>query len=302
MRKWFSDKRLLLKEILWQPGVALMITVYGLLQLVSNFITWTRPVEDQARYQFIQLVTWRVWMIATPILTVILIALIIRNTLRVISKRDAEHKIEVDALSDGFIGKLNEKDKMIKDKETLIGVLNIASQDQTERFKKEINELQDKISELNKYQLQFDIKGYKTRFKYYGHEGTLNAYEIIVDANLRFENSAAQSLRIKNVYISLCEKNEIGIGMELKQGTTTMIEGQKWTVGLDDGISVPSADVLSRAFKFDLFLPPGAEKELTQNHFLRITMEAMNQPLFYKDLDIDWGKLREAINADEINK
>lgn len=90
----------LLREILWRPGVVVMLALYGLLQLVSNFIAWTLSSETQAKYQFIKLSTWRVWLIATPILTIVLIALIIHSAYKVIAKRDAEHIAEVGRLDE----------------------------------------------------------------------------------------------------------------------------------------------------------------------------------------------------------
>ncbi|MET0622610.1 MAG: hypothetical protein ABW250_06500, partial [Pyrinomonadaceae bacterium] len=98
-----KDQLHLLKEIVWRPGVVTVLAIYGFLQLVSNFITWLLPVEEQAKYQFAKLATWKVWLVGTPILTLALIALIIRSALRVIDQRDAEHLSAIQGLKKKYL-------------------------------------------------------------------------------------------------------------------------------------------------------------------------------------------------------
>ncbi|MGA9767863.1 MAG: hypothetical protein WBV94_02415 [Blastocatellia bacterium] len=240
-----------------------MTALYALLQLVSNFINWTQSAEDQAKLQYIKLVNWRIWMIATPILTIILVALIIRSALKVIAKRDAQH--------DGEIRVLQEQK----------------------------SKLAETIKELTKYQLEFEINRWVVRIEDCGGSN-IPSHAISVDTALRFENSAPHPRRIKSLYISLCERNAAGVEPELKRGATTIIENQTWSMWRDDSISIPSGDVLSINLKFDLFLPPGAEIYLSRKHFLRIGMEAMNQPPCYKVLDIDLAELRKSAIVPEL--
>lgn len=80
-----------------------MLALYGLLQLISNFIAWLLPVEEQPKYQFLKLATWKVWLIGTPILTLLLITLIIRSAFKVIAARDAEHASSIQGLKRKYI-------------------------------------------------------------------------------------------------------------------------------------------------------------------------------------------------------
>jgi hypothetical protein len=98
-----KDQLHLLKEIVWRPGVVTVLAIYGFLQLVSNFIAWLLPVEEQAKYQFAKLATWKVWLVGTPVLTLALIALIIRSALRVIAQRDTEHLSAIQGLKKKYL-------------------------------------------------------------------------------------------------------------------------------------------------------------------------------------------------------
>lgn len=62
----------------------IIYSLYGALQLVSNLIAWTQPAEGQAKLQFIKLVSYRVWLIATPVLTILLISLIVRAVFKLV--------------------------------------------------------------------------------------------------------------------------------------------------------------------------------------------------------------------------
>ncbi|MDX6269946.1 MAG: hypothetical protein QOD28_1169 [Acidobacteriota bacterium] len=108
-----ASTQFLLKEILWRPGVGTVLALYGLLQLISNFVAWLLPIEEQAKYQFIRLASWRVWLVGTPILTLALIGLIIRSALRVIAERDAAHEVEATDLK----AKIAEKEVAIRTEE-----------------------------------------------------------------------------------------------------------------------------------------------------------------------------------------
>jgi hypothetical protein len=80
--------RSLLKEIFLRPGVLTVSILYFFLQLAFNLVSWTVSPKDQAKYQLVQLVTWRVWMAVTPLLTLLLIVLIVRAAGQAIGRRD----------------------------------------------------------------------------------------------------------------------------------------------------------------------------------------------------------------------
>jgi hypothetical protein len=78
------------KEILFRPGVFVVGIIYFFLELASNVIAWTQSPEDQAKYQFIKLISWRTWLVATPLLTILLIGLIVRAAIQAIEKREKQ--------------------------------------------------------------------------------------------------------------------------------------------------------------------------------------------------------------------
>jgi hypothetical protein len=98
-----SERIPILREVLWRPWVVIVLALYGLLQLVSNIIAWLLPAEEQPKYQFLKLATWKVWLIGTPILTLALIVLIIRSALKVIAERDAGHVSTIQGLQRKYI-------------------------------------------------------------------------------------------------------------------------------------------------------------------------------------------------------
>lgn len=129
-----SEQLHLLKEILWRPGVVTILALYGLLQLISNFISWLLPVEEQPKYQFIRLATWRVWMVATPILTLMMLGLIVRSVLRVIAERDAAYA--------------NEKSKLESDIQVKDAQLEQERKAAEERLTAETSELKEAVEYL----------------------------------------------------------------------------------------------------------------------------------------------------------
>jgi len=80
----------LLKEILWRPGVLAVSILYFLLQLTFNLIAWTLTPANQAKYQLVRLVTWRVWIAVTPLLTALLIVLIVRAAIQAVGRREVQ--------------------------------------------------------------------------------------------------------------------------------------------------------------------------------------------------------------------
>ncbi|HYR74965.1 MAG TPA: hypothetical protein VEM96_03915 [Pyrinomonadaceae bacterium] len=88
----------LLKEIFWRPGVLAVSILYFLLQLAFNLIAWTMTQQNQAKYQLIQVVTWRVWIAVTPILTVLLIVLIVRAAIQAVGRREAQANASIAAM------------------------------------------------------------------------------------------------------------------------------------------------------------------------------------------------------------
>jgi hypothetical protein len=86
------------KAVIWRSGVIVVAALYGLLQLVYNYIAWFVPPEDQPKFQLIKLLTWRVWVVATPVLTVALIALIIRAAFQLRKQQGIRHRTEVEKL------------------------------------------------------------------------------------------------------------------------------------------------------------------------------------------------------------
>jgi hypothetical protein len=160
--------------------------------------------------------------------------------------------------------------------------------------RKKVNELQDKISELTKHQLQFEIINYRTGIKDCSGNNA-QSYEISFDTSLRFENRYSQSVRIKDIYLALYQRDSSKIELEIKRGVATIIENEKWVMWIENSLSIPAFDIEPHSFSFSLFIGPGMESYFSSNYFLRIVMEAINQPPYYLDLDIDLGELRKII-------
>ena len=81
---------LFLKEVFWRIGVAIVLAIYTVLQLIYNAIGWTLEPETQSKYQFIkivQFVSWPVWLEGVLIL---LIVIFIEGAYRAVKKRDAQ--------------------------------------------------------------------------------------------------------------------------------------------------------------------------------------------------------------------
>jgi hypothetical protein len=78
------------QRILWRPGVLAVSILYFLLQLAFNLIAWTMTSQNQAKYQLVQLVTWRVWIAVTPLLTALLVVLIVRAAIQAVERREAQ--------------------------------------------------------------------------------------------------------------------------------------------------------------------------------------------------------------------
>jgi len=129
---------ILLKEILFRPGVLAVSITYFVLQLAFNFIAWTVSPKDQARYQLIQVLTWRVWIAVTPLLTIFLIVLIVHAAVQAVAKREAQNQGEREKLQARIHGLKAERDQL---KFQLTKVLKPEDRKRLLTFQKEGGEL-----------------------------------------------------------------------------------------------------------------------------------------------------------------
>jgi hypothetical protein len=252
----------LLKDILWRPWVVIVLALYGLLQLVSNVITWTLPTKDQERYQFIQLVNWRVWIVITPILTIVLLVLILHAAYKVIVKRDADNSTEVEALKGKIAG----------------------------------------LEARNKYNLIFDVDTKRKSFVHVlrnlgdisrGSNRVPKPISCIVELHLRlrFENHDVNPIAIKKMDVAIISKeNGVENNISLLQPTDIQISQE----GTDEKIKLDEVEILGGRFtpyywlKCKLELPAEYIERLNENNFLRVILDAMRQPPYIVDFNLNW--------------
>jgi hypothetical protein len=140
----------LLREILWRPGVVVVLALYGLLQLISNLITWTLPAEDQAKYQFIKLINWRVLVLATPLLTIILLGLIIRAASTILEKREAEYGAKINRTEEAHKSEIEQKDKQRRSEQSELIEGHVKAETALIKLREtEVEGLQSRIRSLN---------------------------------------------------------------------------------------------------------------------------------------------------------
>ncbi len=245
-----------------------MLTLYGLLQLISNFIAWILPIDEQAKYQFVRLATWRVWLVATPILTLIIIALIVRSALRVIAERDARHAAEISKLNEESSGK--------------------------------ISALQTKLDALTEHKLKFEIDAPRSKVDVsyaHGDEG----YSLGLAIFIRFINADIHTLIVQSVNVSLIKLNEdnteseiVKIGQGLSEMTYDEESTAGWKLKSWDNIDLPISgreQTLYHPIRGYIDVAGESAEMFNSSCFLRVCMEAMNQPPYRRDFNIKWGNL-----------
>ena len=315
----------LFREILWRPGVAVVLALYGLLQLISNLITWTLPVKDQEKYQFIQLLNWRVWMIGTPILTVVLIVLIVRAIYKVIEKRDIDHVAEISKLTADHKTELSTLESNIKiqhksEIETLESHINSIYEEYRKRmlahrehYNTKVSELLSRVSEqskrineLSRPRLIFEVERCPrcrvtlSHEKYTfappdGEPKEVDYYAVNAHIKIHFENDDEIKLRLrKRIGVSLLRRTargkekEIPLDPERESLLILAGEGSQVIPKLENFIFEP----LSKTDSYMLYCGMGIStrygKRLNRNCFIRLTMEAIRQPPCYVDLDVNW--------------
>lgn len=100
----FPTKRMLVKELLWKPGVATVIAIYAALGIASNAIQWVASPEFQARNQFIKLLAdVRTQIGLMTVLTLVLIVFIIRSALGIIGRINIESKARLARLNSDLL-------------------------------------------------------------------------------------------------------------------------------------------------------------------------------------------------------
>jgi hypothetical protein len=250
-----------------------MLALYGLLQLISNFIAWLLPVDEQAKYQFVRLVTWRVWLVATPILTLAIIALIVRSALRVIAERDARHATEI---------------RRVKKK-----------------YEKRVEELNARL-DVFKPKLIFEVERCPRCRVTLSHEKYLfdppdgepkevDYYAVSAHVKIHFDNDDEIELRLqRRMTVSLFRRTgrgkekEIPLDPERESLLIAAGEGSRVTPKLEALTFAP----LKPSKTFLLFCAMGIStrygKRLNRDCFIRLTMEAIRQLPCYVDLDVDW--------------
>lgn len=328
-----------LKEILWRPGVLIVLTLYGALQLVSNLIAWTLPAEEQAKYQFIKLLTWRVWLIATPLLTLILIGLIVRAAHKVVEKRDVEHKAEIDKVNEAHKAKIEQKEEEHKSEQSklieghakvelalmrlreteveglkknfrLIHEGQLKREEETRKRNDALianlrHKLTDKVHQIYKlttYKLKFEIdapsRSFVTVTSYYDEQ-----FSVMMRLYIRFENSDVHPLTVKGVSVLLIKKDEDDTESEIpliKQDLYEVVYDEEHPLSKKEykwdsrNLSVGGRDWTPyHTIDGHINADGDYRKILDSSCFLRVTMEAMNQPPYSLDFDVNWEGIHQ---------
>jgi hypothetical protein len=308
-----SEVLLLLKDILLRPGVVVVLILYGLLQLVSNLITWTLPVKDQEKYQFIQLLNWRVWMIGTPILTVVLIGLIVRAAYQAIEKREAEHATAINKLTEEHKTDLavRESATSVRHKSQIKWLQSrISSNYETFRermiahrkhYNTKVGELFNKISEQSKQLKELTknkliVTVIRTSSNVFAEaDSTLNYSIVHARIGMRFKNLIADDIAVEDLTVTVCERDAYNNVRTLSLGRTPTTLETPAHIGIRieqiRGLMIKGNSLSPEyTYRDEEMIVDVNRPELTNGrHFLRLILTpVVQQNPYMVDIEVDW--------------
>lgn len=301
-----EERLQLIKEILWRPGVAIVLALYGLVQLPYNIIAWLMSADTQAKYQLINLLSWRFWLIVTPTLTLLLIALIIRSAFRVIDERDAKHESEVKELRRKYIRRRRRINRKFMAERATLGQYAkelsganfekgkledelLSLRDRAASLETEKSRLESQLEDLNKLRLVVNAR-HQSEVRMEVDEG--GTYVVTAYLKLSVENHAVAPVPIKKLETFLYRDTGRGIKKEVPRSRAllTALAYADELAGHEAGAGRETAPAW---FHSEFDMPPRYWKLLNHTCFLRVTMWAMRQPPYSIDLDVDWKALEQ---------
>jgi hypothetical protein len=169
---------------------------------------------------------------------------------------------------------------------------------------RKIREQSSRILKLTKHTLIFEVEECPQCRVSLSHEAytfdppegepeEVDYYALNANVKIHFENNDTHQLMLKKrMEVSLLRKTGRGkekiIPLQSQPTLIVMVEGGTERPKLEDLRFPPITKTQSYIFYFGMRVPTRYGKRLNHNCFIRITMEAMRQPPYSVDLDVNW--------------
>jgi hypothetical protein len=184
--------------------------------------------------------------------------------------------------------------------EKRIKILNAQHQFEKEQLEKqhreEIDLLKSQLDKLTAYKLTFEVDVPRSQIHVDGHP--YEDFNVNLNLYIRFENSDIYPLIVRGVNVLLMKTNEdktaSAIPLTKQMLYTTLVENDRavqrgWE---SRNLSVNGRELtLSHTIDGYLSVSGDYREILDSSCFLRITMDAMNQPLYSLDFNVKWQNI-----------
>lgn len=166
-----------------------------------------------------------------------------------------------------------------------------------ESLKSEIDSLNATIAQLTQHKLKFEIDASRAKVTV-AYDNSDNAYSVSLHLFICFRNSDEHPLIVYSVSALLIKKNEDGteseipnIEHELNQVVYDETHNSQWKLTSWSSMNLRISERGTTEYKAlrGHIIVSGKYRELfNANCFLRVSMEAMNQPPYWRDFNVDW--------------
>lgn len=168
-----------------------------------------------------------------------------------------------------------------------------SNEDEVSNLTLEIDSLKSQLDKLTVYKLIFEVDVPRSKANVFLDSA---GYIVSLKLQIRFINSDEQPLYMNRLAIALIRKDESGTESEIPKIEQTLYEMRyeedQWNFHGWDNIDLKISGrdkTPCHSIKGNIIIPHDSRWLLDSNCFLRVCMEAMNQPPYILNFDVDWS-------------
>lgn len=297
--------------ILWTSAAVLSVPV--------TYYTLFDPVHIKVQPWVWSVWKYLVWAVIIGFLLLVFIA-VYNHHVRTIKKLSVKHKrgnrklvarlITLKADRKDEIGRLKAEHKAEieqKEKEHSISNLNLIEGhtrhaiNLSNKYKAEIDSLKSELDEFKAHKLKFEIDAHRSNVTVTSYHN--EQFSVKMHLHICFENSDVNPLTVKRVSVLLIKKNEDETEKEIP-----LTDKDLYEYVFDNVHALPKREAkweyrnlpvegrhqtFFHSIEGQISADGDCRAILNKDCFLRVTMEAMNQPPYSLDFDVKWENINQ---------
>lgn len=177
-----------------------------------------------------------------------------------------------------------------------IGIKDLVNKDRVKTLEAEVGVLQSELDKLKTHKLKFDVDAERSQIHVSGHP--YDDFSVGFQLHIRFENSDIYPLTVRSVIVLLIKRNEDKTESEIPHikrliYTSIMENDQQVDHSWEDRNLSINARELTLYHRVEGYVEVAGDYReiLDKDCFLRVTMDAMNQPPHSLDFNVKWQNI-----------